>query len=299
MIQFQPKQILMPIDFSDVSLRAVKHAAAIAKKTNSKLALLHVINAHYVAQNMFVPVVTIEPGVVEEKATAKLNELAAEIISEYQIDVNSVVRTGSPNSVITDVAEELKASLVVMGTHGYGPLDSIVIGSVALRVLTKGICPTMAIGAESAIHYKKVMIPMTASGNSRQKVNYAIQFAAAFGAELHVVGLINTDDSSEINAVELVIKQVKERAAEKGVNVSTRMVTSYKNRAEATIEECNNAGADVLIIMTDQNAEFSSIYLGPYTQQILHHSKIPVIAIKPESIYDSSGSSILAGTSGS
>jgi nucleotide-binding universal stress UspA family protein len=299
MIQFQPKQILMPVDFSEVSLRAVKHAATIAKKTNSKLALLHVINAHYVAQNMFVPIVSIEPGVIEEKATAKLNELAAEIIRDYQIDVNCVVRTGSPNSVITDAAEELKASLVVMGTHGYGPLDSIVIGSVALRVLTNGNCPTMAIGAESSIHYKKVMIPMTASGNSRQKVNYAIQFAAAFGAELHVFGLINTEDSSEINAVELVIKQVKERAAEKGVKVTVGMITSYKNRAEATIAECNSSAADVLIIMTDQNAEFSSIYLGPYTQQILHHSKIPVIAIKPESIYDSSGASILAGTSGS
>ncbi len=298
MIQFQPKQILMPVDFSEVSLRAVKHAANMAKVTGSKLSLLHVINAHYVAQNMFVPIVSIEPGVVEEKALAKLNDLAADIIAEHQLEVNSIVRTGSPNAVINDVAEEIKASIVVMGTHGYGPLDSIVIGSVALRVLTKGHCPTMAIGAESTTHYKKVMIPMTAAGNSRQKVNYAIQFAAAFGATLHVVGLINTDDQSEINAVELVVKQVKERAGEKQVAVTNELITSYKNRAETTIKECERSGSDVLIIMTDQDAELSSIYLGPYTQQILHHSKIPVIAIRPDSIYDSSGSSILAGTSG-
>jgi len=298
MIQFQPKKILMPVDFSEVSLRAVKHAAGIAKQTSAKLALLHVVNAHYIAQNMFLPIVTIEAGEVEEKALAKLNEVATDISSEHGIVVDTIIKTGSPSVVITEVAEEIGASLVVMGTHGYGPLDNIVIGSVALKVLTKGVCPTLAISSESHTQYKKVMIPMTAAGNSRQKVNYAIQFAAAYGATLHAVGLIDTDDQSEISAVELVLKQIKERADDKGVKFSSDLITSYKNRAEATIAAAEKANADFMIIMTDQDAEFSSIYLGPYTQQIMHISKIPVIAIKPQSIYDASNSSILAGTSG-
>ena len=52
MIHFNSSKILIPVDFSDTSVLAIKHGAFIAKLTKGDLYLLHVVNSHYMAQNM-------------------------------------------------------------------------------------------------------------------------------------------------------------------------------------------------------------------------------------------------------
>ena len=72
---------------------------------------------------------------------------------------------------------------------------------------------------------------------------------------------------------------------------------NVKNRATATVNYCEKNGGDLVIIMTDQDAELSGFFLGPYSQQIIHLSKVPVIAIKPKDLFVDSVS-YLPGTSG-
>jgi nucleotide-binding universal stress UspA family protein len=56
--------------------------------------------------------------------------------------------------------------------------------------------------------------------------------------------------------------------------------------------------ADVIVIMTDQDAELSGFFLGPFSQQVIHLSKVPVIAVKPEDHPQDINFTILSGTSG-
>jgi len=109
--------------------------------------------------------------------------------------------------------------------------------------------------------------------------------------------LLDDDESEQAPFMEMVLHQIEEMAAEKGVLVKSHVLKDVKNRANATVEYCNSVHADLVIIMTDQDAEISGFFLGPYSQQIIHLSKVPVIAIRPEELYDTN-LSFLAGTSG-
>ncbi len=206
---------------------------------------------------------------------------------------------GNPSSEISKVAQEIGATLIVMGTHGYSPIEELVIGSVALKVITKSPCPTMAMSSE-ALHkgYNKVVIPIDTTANSRQKVNFAIQLAKKFSASLHAIALLGSDEDSEKPAMELILHQIEGLAKEKEVNCHHEVLTNLSNRATATVEYTEKIGGDLIIIMTDQDAELSGFFLGPYSQQIIHKSKVPVIAIKPEQLFIEGNYSILSGTSG-
>lgn len=287
MIHFNSSKILIPVDFSDTSMLAIKHGAFIAKHEKSELFLLHVVNAPYISQNMFLPVVNMENNSdIEKKALAKLAEVSASVKNEHGVNAQTIIKVGNPSSEISNVAKEISASLIIMGTHGYSPLEEIVIGSVALKVLTKAPCPTMAMSNTAAHNgYKTIVMPIDTTVNSRQKVNYTLQLAKKFGATVHTIGLVADNEENEIKGMEVVLNQIKKLAEEQGVTFHSELLKDLKNRATATVNYIEKVKADLAVIMTDQDAELSGFFLGPYSQQIIHLSKVPVIAVKPKNLF--------------
>jgi nucleotide-binding universal stress UspA family protein len=290
MIHFNCSKILIPVDFSDTSMLAIRHGAALAQKTKAGIYLLHVVNVQFASQNMFLPSVSIDQSTIEKKATERMNELAAEVKKEFEVIVQTLVKGGNPAAVISKVAKDLGASLIVMGTHGYSPLEELVIGSTALKVITKAHCPTMAMSSESKHSgYNSIVLPIDNTANSRQKVHFTMEFAKRFGSKVHVLGLLGSDEADERPAMTLVLQQIQNIADEKGVACETHVNDHVANRAQATVKFGDSVNADLIVIMTDQDAELSGFFLGPYSQQVIHLSKVPVIAIKPQDLFVEDG----------
>lgn len=300
MIHFKSSKILIPIDFSETSLLAIQHGAFVAQLTKGDVCLLHVINSNYTRQNLFLPILQLnDPLEFEKKVENKLNELANDVRSEFGVNVECIIKTGVPAAEVVDTIKEIDASLLVMGTHGYSPMEELVIGSNALRVITKANCQVMTM-SKSSDHkgYNKILIPIDNSGHSRQKVVYAIEMAKQFGAHLYAVALLGPEDESHKPQMELILHQIEKLAKEKGVAYTSDVLSGLKNRATATVQYSEKIGADLMVIMSDQDAELSGFFLGPYAQQVIHLSKIPVITVKPEEHPENINFTILSGTSG-
>lgn len=299
MIHFKTGKILIPVDFSDTSLLAIKHGAFLAQYTKGDVYLLHVINKQYehyavVEQPMHID----GPEKFEKAATAKLNELANKVKSEYGVTVNTIVKMGNPTKEIISTEKEIEADMVVMGTHGYSPIEEFVIGSNTLKVITKGSVPVMTMSENAKkFGYTNILLPIDTSGHSRQKVVYAIEMAKTFSAHLHVAGILGRDDANEEAGMGVVMNQIKEMAKKQNVIATSEIIKDVKNRAQTTIAMAEKTKSDAIVIMTDQEAELSGFFLGPYSQQVIHHSRVPVIAITPEYNTDSD-ISVLSGTSG-
>jgi nucleotide-binding universal stress UspA family protein len=298
MIHFDSSKILIPVDFSETSMLAIKHGAFTAQLTLGKVYLLHVINIQFFSQEVFLPSLSVHAQTDYEKiAQEKLLELSEQVKAEYGVEVDCITKIGSPNREITDVAKEIGATLIVMGTHGYSALEELVIGSTALKVITKAPCPTMAMNSD-ADHkgFNKILLPIDTSGHSRQKVNYALELAKKFSAAVYAVALLGSDEESEKPGMELILHQIETLAKKEGVSFHHDVVSKVKNRATATVNYIDKISADLVIIMTDQEAELSGFFIGPYSQQVIHLSKVPVICIKP--IVSDTDISFLSGTSG-
>ena len=135
---FPKSTVLIPVDFSAPALEAI-NAAREMVANDSGLHVLHVISEH-----MPVPVegAWVPPPIEEDLQGArsglkrKLDELGAH-------QAVSVVRVGSPASVICEYAKEIGAELIVIPSHGRTGIKHLLIGSVAERVARHASCPVL------------------------------------------------------------------------------------------------------------------------------------------------------------
>ncbi len=139
-----PKNILVPIDFSEQSEKAATAACALAAKTGANVHLLHayvipvesVGLAHTVSQDY------VRQFVAE--STAQLQELAGRLCPGANLGPFQVV-SGDPRAVIVGKAEELHAELIVLGTHGRRGLRRALMGSVAESVAHTAHCSVLVV----------------------------------------------------------------------------------------------------------------------------------------------------------
>ena len=300
MIHLNTQKIVIPIDFSETSMLAVKHGAFLAQYCKGEVFLVHIITRHWEKYNAFEPVLTLE-NMDEAAATVqkRMEEIAADVRKEHGVEVTCMVNSGNPTKEIVNYAKEIKAGVIVMGTHGYSAWEDLIIGSNALKVITKSPCPviTMSQYAER-LGYSRIILPIDSSGHTRQKVVPVMELAKIFSAHVHAIALVGESEPEEKASLEVILRQVEVAAKDAGVACSTELIEKVKNRAITTVKYAESKNADLIAIMTDQDAEISGFFLGPYALQVIHHSKVPVISFKPEEHPENAGYSILSGTSG-
>lgn len=140
------KKILVPLDFSDYTDEIMHVALQLAQKFDSALYLLHVIPNmdYFTPYESFLPAesfVNIQKD-IEREVDKDMESIAKEIGG---VPVTKVVRTGVAFVEIVGYVRAENIDLVVMGTHGRGGLEHILLGSVAEKVVRRSPCPVLTI----------------------------------------------------------------------------------------------------------------------------------------------------------
>jgi len=142
------KNILVPTDFGEASDAALTYGRELAGRFG---ATLHVL---YIAENIYLKAFGAETyAAIAPELQADLLEAAKKQLDELVIDSDksgpptaAVVMTSSaPAFAIIDYAKDHAIDLIVMGTHGRGPLAHLVMGSVAERVVRAASCPVLTV----------------------------------------------------------------------------------------------------------------------------------------------------------
>ena len=119
------EKILVPVDGSESSERALGKAIELAYALKAKLMFLYVANVNQLAGDVVLTH-------AEERASD-------------DIETERVMETGSPAPVIADVAEEYNVDLIVMGSRGLGLVKGVLLGSVSQYVVENAKCAVMVV----------------------------------------------------------------------------------------------------------------------------------------------------------
>lgn len=137
--------ILVPTDFSPHSDRAIEFAVKLAKLTGGKIHLLHCYQINVGGVSPYGVTVPEEFNRQVREAAVKRVEAAAEAIAAAGIEVESHITPNYPSEAVSELAEELGADLIVMGTRGATGLKHVLLGSVAERTLRIAPCPVVTV----------------------------------------------------------------------------------------------------------------------------------------------------------
>ena len=140
------EHILIAHDFSENAEPALVYAVAIAEKFRARLTLMHAYQRPaYAYPESLVEDFDFETKV--DRAAAKALEGVASRVRNAAIPVTVLLRKGTPSVEIVAAAEQTKADLIVMGTHGRRGLSRAVAGSVAESVVRTAACPVLTVHA--------------------------------------------------------------------------------------------------------------------------------------------------------
>ena len=140
------KRILVPSDFSETSENALGYAKAFAEKFGAALHVLHILDDPF-AYALPLDAVVPPPGFYEElqKAAHKRLDQVLSQPERAQYNAEVVLKPGLPFAEILAYAKEHQIDLIVMGTHGRGPIAHVLLGSVAERVVRRAPCPVLTV----------------------------------------------------------------------------------------------------------------------------------------------------------
>ncbi len=283
MKKFEVNRILIPIDFSDTALLALDHAVFMAKLFNAEVTLLHVIETltYTTAISDSYPIMDMENSI--QKITAeKLDKLAMESFDKLGVPYKTKTIVGRIYVEIVNVAKEINADIIIMGTHGVTGIKEFFIGSNAYRVVSESPCPVIVVQSHAKeIGFKNIVLPIDDSLTSRQKVNHAIEMAKRYGATLKIAGLVTDEDPLFMDKFEVKIKQVEDFIQKFDVPYSTKMIKG-DNVAKMALNYAYEINADLIIIMSEQDPEMTGFFMGAFAQQLVNHSKIPVMTVHPD-----------------
>lgn len=141
---FRIKSILVPIDFSDCSRKALRYALALAKEHNGDITLLHVVFTNFAtSESAGIDYVALTRE-MRAKALRELQALAADEVHGEAI-AKSLVRAGSPTAEILGTAASMPADIIVISTHGRTGIRHVLLGSVTEHVVRRAPCPVLVV----------------------------------------------------------------------------------------------------------------------------------------------------------
>ena len=140
----QLRRILVPIDFSRASMKALHYAIPFARQFGAELHLVHVVEPFlYPVDAEMTPLVSDNRRFLQA-VERKLEKIATKV-RRLGLATRAHIKTGRAFRQITQAAKSLKADMIILTTHGYTGLDHFLLGSTAERVIRYAPCPVLSI----------------------------------------------------------------------------------------------------------------------------------------------------------
>ncbi|MBK5284840.1 MAG: universal stress protein [Bacteroidia bacterium] len=284
MKQFAIKKILVPVDFSYSSLKAINPAVLLAKLTKAEITLVHVIDVLPSTAPAFYFSTAGSPAYENDLTDAsnrQLNKLALTMKKKGVEKVNLLSVRGRTHKEIIRSGKKIKADLIVMGTHGASGFSDFFMGSNTYRVVSHAECPVLSVQKHIRIYdFKNILVPFRDKAHSREKVMYAIEMARIYGAALQVLGLDTLGGKAHVKKMTREAEQIKKIVEGFGVKCKIKVVTaSYMG--DTVLKYAKQINADLIMAGADMDkVSISEYVIGPFIQQIVNHSPIPVLSIR-------------------
>ncbi len=257
--------ILVPYDFSKVAMHAVAHAKSLSQRNGAQIYLLHIVKKDTDAA----------------EALKNLTQEKQKIKDIYGLDVNLIVKEGTIFKTIKEVAFEISAKMVVMGTHGIKGRQKLT-GSWALKVIVGSKVPFFVVQDEPTdAKVKKIVFPVDFKTENKEKLFWADLLSRFLDTKIYLLSSSAKDGVIEPRTKANLVF-CKNFLEEKGIDYELSLSEGKGSFAQETINFADSINADAIIIMTTRDIAFHDYMLGANEQHIIANSfKVPVMVINP------------------
>jgi nucleotide-binding universal stress UspA family protein len=297
------RKILVPLDGSELSERALEPALKLAEYMDGELLLLSVtMPEHIFVETSGVSLYWFDDAM--ERSGKELSEYlqtTQRTIADSDCTIHVAVKEGDPASVIVDTAAEEDIDLIVMSTHGRSGFTRWMMGSVTTKVLHEASCPVLAV--RSAEPITRVLITLDGSELAEQALEPGFEIAKRLGVQviLLTVQLESEIDFARIGELEQVEgglgKRVQQSVYERDETYLQNIADQYEATtglriqisvadspvAQAILNFADQWNADLIVMATHGRTGLRRWVYGSVTEKILGGAHCGMMIIRPPS----------------
>lgn len=275
------KTIIVPTDFSPVSINALSYAADMALSVNASIVLLHVYQMPVSSNNTDIPLPIMDYRELEEIQQKRIEELKTRMINEKSgaLTIATLVRMGSLVDELKTLSAEKNPFAIVMGTKGAGFVQRLLVGSSTLSTLRN-------------LSFPVLVVPPDASFRAIRHIGFACDFqkieettpvsvikewVGTFQARLSVLNV----DSNKANVRD---------TAQQSVLLYTLLQELHPQYfyidnplVEAGISSfAEDNQIDLLIVIPRKHRLLETLFQKSHTKDLIFHSRIPILSVNEE-----------------
>jgi nucleotide-binding universal stress UspA family protein len=285
-------KILVPIDFSDRSEKALKVANQFAKLFKAKITPFY---SHLPISELDEPYAL---GLsskmyqnfenLEEQLSTRVREVAEKNVDKSRLDKPSVVLGNAAESII-DASEDY--DYIVMSSHGRTGFSRFLLGSVAEKVLRLANTPVLIVENESDVDdFKKIMVTTDFSDNAAEAYPYAINIAQKSGGTVNLVHVLSFEQFDE-DEKDLSLRKIREerlKLLEKehfgriSDQVNHELIVSKDSVHEAIFNHVQNNDYNLIVMATVGRTGINYLMMGSTTANVVRHVETAVLSINPK-----------------
>ncbi|HTD56986.1 MAG TPA: universal stress protein [Silvibacterium sp.] len=283
------KTILAATDLSERATSALKIAARMAKQFRSTLHVVHAVTPEFYMADATMLSSELQKIDVERcqrelhEYTRRIPEVRATLHEETAI-------CGAPTDVITSVVEAAGIDLLVMGSHGRGPVGKLVLGSVAEAVIRRTHCPVLVVGPHCGgrlYPLRSIVLGMDLPAASLRAAQYATSLARQFGSTLMVVRVLAQHSRPISGAVEERFAKEDLRELAPG-DPELRKHIHFQIRSGEAAEEilriAAESKANLIVMGAREHSTLADHAPWATLSRVIRGAHCPVLAVQPHSV---------------
>ncbi len=282
--------ILVPLDFSDLSLKALEAASVFAELFDGAITPFH---SFISLSDVEMPDVSTKDELasgheeLEKKLVEKLNRTAADNADAKFLN-EGLVQVGNPADAIIEAAQNF--DLIVMTTHGRTGFSRLIMGSVAEKVIRFAPVPVVVVEEGSKVKpLKKILLTTDFSDYSLKAVPFARSIAVASGAHLDIMHVLSFEQFGSIPQIQAATdtrkKQMRELVDERFGDIKDQVSGDVLSTRKSIHEKITNIAEDgdynLIVMATIGRTGLEYLRLGSTASNIVRHVETAVFTINP------------------
>lgn len=301
------RSIMIPLDGSAFGEYALSLGLGIARRAGARVRMVHVCEPPPRGR-FFEGAPRTDPAADQARAGRYLSQMAAFLSAEWEVPITTAVLHGSPAETLRAEAEARQVDLVVMTSHGYGPLTRLWLGSVAhalARTLPMPLLITRPRAestdllehvAEPAL--QRVLLPLDGSPLGEAALEPALALGGLMGAQYTLVQAIDPPvlgyapaayvgglDQQVLEQMRAAGQEYLDKAAARlraqGAQVATNLLVGPP--ALAVVSYAREHAFDLIAMATHGRSGAARLLLGSVAEQVLQGTSLPVLMYRPGS----------------